>query len=303
MNKLPKRTDFCFQSGLRQGILGLLAIGTLFSMACTSEELINRGIGAAIGAGVGLIQAESLTPEAERQLGTQIRQQILQEYPLYTASPALLAYVRNVGASLANRAERRSEYAFTFDILESKEINAFTIPGGSVFVSTELLKYLANEAELAAVLAHEIGHIDGQHPKESLRRALVAQGLVKGGLSDQQVLTAVASLTTELILRGFGREQELEADRRGLTLATHLDYDVNAMGNFFQTLLNVEGASTQGIVNLLKTHPDTEERIAVIKKFIQQNQIYVKSPIQNTQVYQSAISVLPARSALPKVAP
>jgi beta-barrel assembly-enhancing protease len=276
-----------------------ICVLALLVSSCTQEEVLNHGIGAAIGAGVGLIQAESLTPEAEAKLGAQMRIQVLQEYPLYTSSTALVDYVRAIGASLASHAERRKEYNFSFDIVESKEINAFTIPGGSIYITTELLKYLANEGELAAVLAHEIGHIDGQHPKESLRRALIAQGLVEGGLSDQQLLSVVASLTLELIQRGFSREQELEADRLGVVLATGINYAESAMSSFFQTLLNNEGQSPNGLVMLLQTHPATTERIAVIHQFIIDNHIRAQFPILNTQAYEAKIAVLPAKEPLP----
>lgn len=278
--------------------LGLLVLIPL-STACTQEELINRGIGAAIGAGAGLIQAESLTPDAERKLGEQMRVAVLKEYTLYTATPALVEYIRAIGTSLASHAEHRKDYTFRFDIVESKEINAFTIPGGSVFISTELLKHLANEAELAAVLAHEIGHIDGMHPKESLRRALIAQGLVEGGLSDQQVLSVVASVTADLIQRGFNREQELDADRRGVNLATGINYDENAMSGFFKTLLTSESQTTNSFIALLQTHPATQERITVINQYILDNHIRSQFPIQNTQTYQRAIAVLPPKLPLP----
>ncbi|MEZ0371220.1 MAG: M48 family metallopeptidase, partial [Candidatus Sericytochromatia bacterium] len=266
--------------------------------SCSREEIINRGIGAAIGAGVGLIQAQSLNPQTERQLGAQVRQQVLQEYKLYTASPALVEYVRSVGEKLATQAETRTDYDFQFEVIDSKEINAFTIPGGTIFVTTELLKYLHNEAELASVLGHEIGHIDGRHPKETLRRALIAQGAVQGGLSDQQILAAVAALTADLILRGFSREQEREADRRGVVLATKFNYDEKALTGFLNTLIEVEGKSPSGIVGLLLTHPGSEERIALLKSYIDQNHIHAVNPIVNAQAYQTAVSVLPPKQPL-----
>ncbi|PKL76355.1 MAG: hypothetical protein CVV27_10660, partial [Candidatus Melainabacteria bacterium HGW-Melainabacteria-1] len=180
---------------LRKAMLGVLAVSLISTTACSREEIINRGIGAAIGAGVGLIQAQSITPEVERQMGAQVRQQVLQEYKLYSASPALNQYVNGVGQRLAAQAKRRNELNYTFEIVDSPEINAFALPGGHIFVTTELLKYLKNEAELAAVLSHEIGHVDEKHTQEALRRAMVAQGIVQGGLADNQVLVAVASLT------------------------------------------------------------------------------------------------------------
>lgn len=284
---------------LRKAAIAVLAVTTMAtSTACSREEIINRGIGAAIGAGIGLIQAQSITPEVEAQMGAQVRQQVLQEYKLYSASPALVSYVRGVGEKLASQSVRRNEVNFSFDIVESNEINAFAIPGGGIFVTTELLKYLKNEAELAAVLGHEISHVDAKHTQEALRRAMVAQGIVQGGLSDSQVLAAVASLTANLILRGFSREQERESDRLGAVLASKFNYDPAAMTGFLQTLLTTEDRTPNRIVGLLQTHPGTEERINLLKSYIAQNNIKVSNPIINAQAYLSAIAPLPAKLPL-----
>src|SRR5690606_25092286 len=133
-----------------------------------------RGINAAIGAGAGLLKAQSLTPEVEAQLGAEVRKQTLQEYKLYTGAGAttIQNYVRSVGQKVASKAKLKDRYTFTFDVLDSAEINAFAIPAGGIFVTTELLKYLNNEAELASVLGHEVSHVDAEHTKESISRAL-----------------------------------------------------------------------------------------------------------------------------------
>ncbi len=286
---------------IRKALLTTLAvtmIGTT-TASCSREEIINRGIGAAIGAGVGLLQASSITPEVERQLGAQVRAQILQEYKLYTASPAVVEYVRSVGNRLAAQATRRNEVNYTFDVVDSREINAFAIPGGGIFVTTELLKYLNNEAELAGVLGHEISHVEDKHSQEALRRAMVTQGAVQGGLSDSQILTAVASLTANLILRGFSRDQEREADRDGVKLATRFNYDEQALSGFLQTLLNVQGSgSGNGLVTLFQTHPNPEERITLIRQYITQNGIDVASPVTNAQGYKAQVAVLGAKLPL-----
>lgn len=280
---------------IRKAMLSVLAVGLIgtTTTSCSREEIINRGIGAAIGAGVGLIQASSITPDVERQLGAQVRAQILQEYKLYTGSSAVTDYVRNIGNRLAAQAPRRNEVNYTFDVVDSREINAFAIPGGGIFVTTELLKYLNNEAELAGVLGHEIAHVEQKHTQEAMRRAMVAQGIVQGGLADSQVLAAVASLTANLILRGFSRDQEREADREGIQFATAYNYDEQALTGFLQTLVNVQGSGQSNtLVSLFQTHPNPEERITLLKQFIIQRGIDVNNPVLNAQGYKATIAVL-----------
>ncbi|MGV3524124.1 MAG: M48 family metalloprotease [Candidatus Sericytochromatia bacterium] len=281
---------------LRKGLLAALTLTMLAgTTACSREEIINRGIGAAIGAGVGLIQAQTITPEVENQLGAEVRKQILTEYKIYTDSSKLKQYIEATGQKLAARATRKNEVNFRFDIVESPEINAFAIPGGSIFVTTELLKYLKNEAELAAVLGHEIGHVEDKHTQESLRRAMIAQGIVQGGLQDSQVLAAVGSVAADLILRGFSREQEKEADRTGVRFATQTSYDENGMTGFLQTLRDVSGDVPSGLMRILLTHPGLEERIGLIRQYINEQNIDVNNPVLNAQEYQSQVAVLPPK--------
>ncbi len=284
----------------RKMILSLLSASlvTASLASCSQEELINRATGAVIGAGVGLIQAQFITPQQEVEMGERIRQEVFQEYKIYTQSPALVNYVRTIGQKLASNAKRKNEINYRFDIVESDEINAFTIPGGSVFVTTELLKYLNNEAELAAVLGHEIAHNDEKHAVESLRRAMIAQGAVQGGGQNSAILQTVANVTLDLILKGFSRNQEIEADKSGTILAVDESYSKEALLGFLQTLLNVSGGEPNGLVRLLLTHPATQERIDVLRQFYQESNINVANPIFNTEIYKQKIAVLPARAKL-----
>lgn len=287
-------------SKTRKIILSLLSASLMTASlaSCSQEELINRAAGVVIGAGVGLIQAQFITPQQEVEMGERIRQEVFQEYKAYTDSPALVNYVRSVGQKLATNAKRKNEINYRFDVINSDEINAFTIPGGSVFVTTELLKYLNNEAELAGVLGHEIAHNDEKHAVESLRRAMIAQGAVQGGGQDSAILQTAANVTLDLILKGFSRNQEIEADRSGTILAMDESYDEEALLGFLQTLLNVTGGEPNGLVRLLLTHPATQERIDLLRAFYKQSNIQVENPIFNAEIYKQKVAVLPARVKL-----
>ena len=122
---------------------------------------------------------------------------------------------------------------------------------------------------------------------------------VQGGLADNQVLAAVASLTANLIMRGFSREQEKESDRVGVQIATRMGYAETAMTGFLQTLLTLDNrAPSNRIVALLQTHPGIEERITLLRNYIRDNNISVNNPVLNTQAYQAAVSVLPPKLPL-----
>lgn len=287
---------------LRQRILipalALSLLGTGFS--CTRDEIIGRATNAALGAGVGFVQSKLITPAQEVQMGEETRKQVLQQYKLYTRSPELVSYIKAVGAKVSQNAERKDELNYRFDIVESDEINAFTIPGGSVFITTEALKYIRNEAELAGVLGHELGHNEDKHALESLQRALIAQGAIGGSLSDKDniFLQAAASVTLDLILKGFSRSQEKEADITGSKLATSAQYDEEGLLGFLETLQESSGGEGNGFVRLLLTHPATGERISLLQDYYKANNIQVSNAILGTATYQQKVSVLGPRKLL-----
>ena len=276
--------------------LSLLSTG----LSCTREEIIGRATNAALGAGVGFVQSRLITPAQEVQMGEETRKQVLQQYRIYTKSPELVNYVKAVGAKVAQNAERKDELNYRFDIVESDEINAFTIPGGSVFITPEALKYIRNEAELAGVLGHELGHNEDKHALESLQRALVAQGAIGGSLSEKDniFLQAAASVTLDLILKGFSRSQEKEADITGANLATSARYDEEGLLGFLETLQTTSGGDSNGLVRFLLTHPATGERITLLKDYYKTHNIEVSNPILGSTEYQQKVSVLGPKTLL-----
>lgn len=288
---------------LRQRVLlPALALSLLSTsiFSCTREEIIGRATNAAIGAGVGFIQSQFITPAQEVQIGQEARAQVLQQYALYTESPELVNYVKSVGAKLIPLTERKDELNYQFDIIKSDEVNAFTIPGGSVFITTEALKYMNNEAELAGVLGHELGHNEDKHALESLQRALIAQGAVGGSLSnkDNIFIQTAASVTLDLILKGFSRSQEKEADITGADLATSARYDEEGLLGFLKTLQEISGGDNNGLLQFLLTHPATGERIALLEEYYKTTNLEVSNPILGAAEYRQKVSVLGPRVML-----
>jgi predicted Zn-dependent protease len=275
-------------------------IGTS-SCAMTGSEIVQRAAGAAINAGSAYLIP--ISAQDEIQIGQQEIRQVASEFKEYTANPALVSYVRSVGANLVKNATRKNELNYQFYVLDSPVINAFTIPGGSVFITTELLKYINNEAELAAVLGHEIGHNEKKHPVTSIRRAMAAQGLAQGALreGDSALVQIIASTTLNLILNGYSRAQEKEADTQGVLLSTKLGYSPQALTGFLKTLSDATGGEPSKLAKYFQTHPGSNERIANINNFIAQNHITVSTPFTNQAKYKQFVSVLPAKVDQKKV--
>jgi predicted Zn-dependent protease len=189
---------------------------------------------------------------------------------------ALQAYVEKVGNAVA-AASHRPDLDYTFTIIDSPEINAFALPGGYVYVNRGLLTYMNSEAELAAVLGHEIGHITARHAVQRQARG----GLAKTAATIGGVVTAVAtgsgyvgsqineiaSIWAQTGLSGFGREQELEADRLGAEYLVNAGYDASAVIEVITVLKNQEdfnrlvSGNGGGYHGLFATHPRNDKRL------------------------------------------
>jgi predicted Zn-dependent protease len=283
--------------------LSLFTSSMILTSSCglTGGEVLQRAAGAAINASSAyLVQ---ITPQDEIQLGQQMSKQVASEFKVYTGNSALINYVRTIGADVVKYANRKNELTYQFYVLDSPVINAFTIPGGSVFVTTEALKYMKNEAELAAVLGHEVGHNEMKHTVSTIRRAMAAQGIAEGALrqGDSALVQIIAGLTLNLILNGYSRSQEKEADQVGVLLATKASYSPLALTGFLQSLSNATGGDPSRIVQLFQTHPGSAERIANINSYIAKNNITVKNPILNEIRFKNNIAVLPPKTDLKTV--
>lgn len=269
-------------------------IGTS-SCGLTNSEIISRAAQGAINASAAYLT--QITPRDEAQIGQQMMRQVASKFKEYTANPALISYVRSVGVQVVKNAVRKNEVNYQFYVLDSPVVNAFTIPGGAVFITTESLKYIKNEAELASVLAHEVGHSENKHTVSTIRRAMAAQGLAEGALrqGDSALVQIIASLSLNLILNGFSRSQEKQADETGVMLASKLGYSTQALSGFLQTLSKLSGGDPSNLVKLFQTHPGSSERITNINNFIAKNRIIITTPVTNETRYKQFISVLPPK--------
>ncbi|MEX0617858.1 MAG: M48 family metalloprotease [Pseudohongiellaceae bacterium] len=216
-----------------------------------------------------------MSESGEVEIGQEEHEKILASQPVYE-DEELLAYVTEVGNRVAATSHRPDlEYHFT--IIDSPEINAFALPGGYVYVNRGLLTYMNNEAQLAAVLAHEIGHITARHSVQAHARGRftnVAAGVggfvtavaTGSGFIGSQI-SEVASIWAQTGLSGFGRELELEADRLGAEYLYQAGYDPSAVIDVVTVLKNQEDfnrltRNNQGSYHgLFATHPRNDTRL------------------------------------------
>jgi predicted Zn-dependent protease len=210
-----------------------------------------------------------LTPEKEAELGAEENKKVLKEFGGAYDDPDLARYVSSLGKLLA-RSSEMPNLDFTFTVLDSPIVNAFALPGGYVYVTRGLLALADDEAELAGVLAHEIGHVTARHTAERYGQAVLAQSTAIG--AELLLGEAVGDLTgtgAMLFVRSWSRDQEHEADLLGVRYLSRVGYRPQAMASFL-TRLQAHSrleAETQGRpgkadeFSLLQTHPRTADRI------------------------------------------
>jgi predicted Zn-dependent protease len=235
--------------------------------------------------GIQVIQLSRLSDSQEVQLGGQINQALLQnnKVKLYR-NPNISRYVTSVGQRLAKSSDRPN-IPYTFSVVEDEGINAFATMGGFVYVHTGLISKVANEAELAGVIAHEIGHIAGRHAIENLRKAAIAQGLLTAaGLDRETFVQLGVQLAYNL---PNSRQAELEADRLGLGNLEQAGYAPIGMLTFMEKLMKYRSSAPE----FLSTHPATGDRLEALEAAVDPATVN-KGDGLNAKAYQSKIRAL-----------
>jgi len=214
-----------------------------------------------------------MSERQELELGRRLHPQILAQYPRY-ANEQLQAYVQQVGERVA-RCSHRSTLNYHFTVLDSPDLNAFALPGGYVYIHRGLLAYLNSEAELAAVLGHEVGHVAARHGvrQQSQARAWYVVSWIIAIGSGVGVAGDLTNVLGGALVRGYGRDMELEADGLGAQYLARAGYDPEAMAAVVKLLKNQEDFARReaagrgepppasGYHGLFDTHPDNDRRL------------------------------------------
>ncbi|MEZ0232409.1 MAG: M48 family metallopeptidase [Methylophilaceae bacterium] len=205
----------------------------------------------------------SPTKKEEIALGREVAGNLLGAAPL-VKDAGLQKYVNQVGRWIASQSER-PDLPWHFGVIESEDLNAFAAPGGYVLITKGLYRKLDNEAQLAGVLGHEIGHVVKQHHLKVLQKSqllsLGANLLGSKAGKDNQTIQKVIGSGAEIMARGLDKDAEFEADRVGLVLAARAGYDPYGLPEVLEKISEV--SSNDGSVALLfKTHPTPDDRLA-----------------------------------------
>lgn len=207
--------------------------------------------------GIRIVQLSTLSDAQEVELGRQINQQLVtQEIQLYQ-QPALSQYIDRIGQALA-RVSTRPDLPYTFQLVQDDRVNAFSTLGGFVYIHTGLLRAADNEAQLASVIAHEIGHVEHRHAIQQVQQMAIAEGVIALGGFDRSM---ALDLAIEFALRRpYSRQQEFEADAAGLEMLRKTGYAPIAAVDFLQKLVDQPSPPAA-----LSTHPDAADRIAALE--------------------------------------
>ena len=240
------------------------------------------------------------TPEQDIELGRQSAQQISREVPIINDAE-VAAYVRRLGEKMAARAPGH-DFPYQFQVVGTRDINAFALPGGFVFINAGTIASARNEGELAGVIAHEIAHVALRHGTNQASKAYIAQaglgvlGAIAGDSPEMgEVINAVGGAGANILFLKFGRTAETQADLEGARIMAAAGYDPRDMARFFETL--EDSAGGERTPEMLSDHPDPGNRIASINEVLPSLNVS-KNPTRDTQEFQQIKARFTGRSAL-----
>lgn len=222
--------------------------------------------------------------EQELALGKQLSIEVQRQAKIID-DPIISEYINRLGQNLA----RNSDVTFpvTFTLIESGEINAFTLPGGYVFINTGLLELSGNEAELASAIAHEIGHAAARHAtRQASRDRLLKFGTLPLAILGGPAARVVVNETMPIASMKFSREFENEADLLGVEYLWKAGYDPNASIDLFEALASTEKRQPGSVSKLFRAHPLTPDRIEKTQKNIDKLLPARASYVLNTSEYE-----------------
>ena len=235
--------------------------------------VLGAGVAAAGGCSTNPATGERIFTGAlpvaqEEQIGKQSRPEILAEFGGEYPDEALQRYVQSIGELVAATSER-TDVSYTFTVLNSDVVNAFAVPGGYIYITRGLLALANNEAEIAGVLAHEVGHIVSRHSAQRATQSALAgvAAAVLGVATGSSQVAQMAQTGGMAVIQSYSREQEFEADTLGVRYLSRAGYDPSAMSSFLASLnahSNLEAKMAGGNppeFNIMSTHPRTQDRV------------------------------------------
>ena len=285
--KKRSRREFLYAAG-RCTILGLgvaPALNALLSGCSTVSsgigvlsEIQSKGMSAyKVGKSVAR-SFEDITPEQEYYIGRTVAAMILGKYKTYNNKKAN-HYINVMGQTLARASDLPETFSgYHFLIQDSDEINALAAPSGFIFVTRGMLRCCEHEDAVAAVLAHEIGHVQHRHGLQSINKSRITSAVTTIGMEGtkqygtgiistltQAFEDSITDITATVINNGYSRTFEREADKAAVTILKRVGYDPNGLVAMLKTM---KIKLKPGAPDFAKTHPSPESRIEDVQKLI-----------------------------------
>lgn len=206
-----------------------------------------------------------ITDDEERQIGADISAKLRDKYGV-VQDPAVHKYVTLVGTVLASQSSR-STLKWTFIVLDTDGVNAFAAPGGFIHITRGALALIQNEAELADVLAHEISHVTEKHTINAIKKEKMVSGATQAATRNDALRNLANAAYSNVLENKYDRNQEKDADRLGVTLASQAGYSPEGLGAFLTRLSNRD-KDLKEPSGLFASHPDTQDRLANLSRLV-----------------------------------
>jgi predicted Zn-dependent protease len=217
---------------------------------------------------IGALRLISVNDEIA--LGRQAQQDVRRQIPELRDS-VVSNYIENLGRRLAVRADG-PKYPYSFDVANNREINAFALPGGPIWIHRGAIDAAQNEAQIAGVLAHEIAHVANRHAADQITKGTFASaglgllGAFLGGGNGSKMAQLGAGLAAQSVMMKFSRDAEREADMKALQYMKRAGYDPRGMVEFLQVLRNRQGRDPGSVQTFFASHPAPAERVARLEQ-------------------------------------
>jgi len=237
--------------------IGLFALIAMTLTACSSNPV------------TGKKDFSLISKDQEVAMGAQGHRDVLRSMKRYN-NPGLQSYVNSIGQALAKKSHRNN-IRYTFTVLDDPTVNAFALPGGYIYITTGLMAYLNSEGELAGVLGHEIGHVTARHgvkqQSASIASAILIDIISKRAGNDGKSLNQLGTA----LIRGYGREHELQADKLGAEYLARVGYQpksmidvvsvLKAQEEFEKLQARQEGRQVRAYHGVFSSHPSNDQRL------------------------------------------
>ena len=250
------------------------------------------------------ISACGVSTQQEVEMGGQYATQINQQLPI-VRDPEINRYINVLGDSIARLTSRGQELDFQFFVVNFREVNAFAVPGGFIYVNRGLIERAQNMSQLAGVLGHEIGHVVRRHSIDQMQKANnanlgVALGCILTRICESQAAQAAIQIGGTAVFAKFSRDDEREADQEAIVNVVRAGIHPGGIPEMFRILLNERNRSATAVDAWFATHPLEEERIqrteATVAEISPSILRTLSRDSQNFQTFKRRVASLPAPS-------